>query len=197
MTRSDPFVLPVLTTPLDLAAHVAGAPAHGKVKGMFFRRIVEETRSLTGRAIDGRPYFPFSDYPLPEWLNLLHDAARYAYPREPVRVGLRRLGRSMFPTFAETTVGKVIFSVAGNSVMRALPLYPKIWSVISNHGTAEVDELRPGRVLIRLRYVWDFVDCFQVGSLEGGMAFFGVDAAVKVHVLSACDADYEIRWTTR
>lgn len=194
MESTARYLPPALTTPLDLGAHLALAPKHGRVKGMFFRRVVDETKARTGKPLDGRPYFSFSDYPLADWLTLLHDAAAYAHPREPVREGLRRLGRSMYPAFADSTVGKVIFSVASGSLMRALPLYPKIWSVISNHGTAEIDELRPGRVVVRLRHVWDFVDCFQVGALEGGMAFFGVEADVKVAVLGACDADYEVCW---
>lgn len=188
------FVPPSFHAPLDLAAHLALAPGSGRVKGMFFRRVVEQVKKLSGTQIRARTYFPFSDQPLAEWLTLLHDAAEVAYPREPRREGLRRLGRSMYGTFVESTVGKVLVSVAGRDVMAALPLYPRIWSIISNHGTAEVAELAPGRVVIRLRNVWDFVDAFQVGSLEGGMGFFGIDVRVRVHVVSPCDADYELTW---
>jgi len=188
------YVHPVLNAPLDLAAHLALSPRHGKVKGMFFRRVIDETRAVSGRVIASRSYFPFSDYALSEWITLLHDAALYAYPHEPIRAGLRRLGRTMYATFVESMVGKVVFSVAAGNVMQALPLYPKIWSVVSNHGTAAVDELRPGRVVIRLRHVWDFVESFELGALEGGMSFFGVDADVKVAVLGPSDADYEVTW---
>ena len=194
MTGPASYVEPVWSAPLDLAAHRALSPRAGKVKGMFFRKIVDETRTITGRALAVRPYFPFSDYPLDEWLVLLHDAARYAHPHEPVRTGLRRLGRSMYATFAESMVGKIVLSVAGDSLMRAVPLYPRIWSVISNHGSAEVDELTPGRVVVRLRNVWDFLDSFQLGALEGGMGCFGVQAHVKLVSLSPCDADFELRW---
>ncbi|MEI8256647.1 MAG: hypothetical protein WCJ30_13315, partial [Deltaproteobacteria bacterium] len=90
--------------------------------------------------------------------------------------------------------GKVMFSVAGSNLMRALPLYPKLWSVISNHGTAAVREITPGRAVVGLRNVWDFLDSFQLGSLEGGMAFFGVTADVKVALRGVCDADFVITW---
>ena len=59
----------------------------------------------------------------------------------PVREGLGRLGLRMYPTFVDSTIGKVVFAIAPNDVMRALPLYPRIWSVIGNHGRAAVDEL--------------------------------------------------------
>jgi uncharacterized protein (TIGR02265 family) len=195
MTATVRFAAPALTAPLDLAAHLALAPKHGTVKGMFFRKILGDVRTDSGKRLRERSYLPFSDYPLSEWLTLLYEAAQCAYPHEPVRAGLRRLGRSMYPTFVDSMIGKVVLSVAGNNVTRALALYPKIWSVISNHGSATVDELTEGRAVIRLRNVWDFLDSFQLGSLEGGMGFFGVAAKVGVARISPCDADFEIVWT--
>lgn len=194
MQSRTPYARPDLSAPLDLAGHIALAPTGARVKGMFFRKIVDEVRKKSGTTIRERAYFPFSDHPLADWLSLLYEGALTAHPRDPVREGLRKLGRSMYPTFVDSTVGKVVFAMAGGDVMRALPLYPKIWSVISDHGTAEVDELTPGRVVIRQRNVWDFVDCFQLGSLEGGMGFFGIAAEVRVAKLSPCDADFEITW---
>lgn len=191
-----PYAAPDWGAPLDLDAHLRLAPSDGRVKGMFFRRILDDVRKQTGRSLRKESYFPFSDYRLTDWLVLLHDAARAAHPDQPVREGLRRLGRGMYPTFVDSTIGKVVFSIAPNDVMRALPLYPRIWSVISNHGTAEVDELVNGRVVIRQRNVWDFVDSFQLGSLEGGMLFFGVAAEVRIRQLSPCDADFELTWGT-
>jgi uncharacterized protein (TIGR02265 family) len=100
----------------------------------------------------------------------------------------------MYATFVESMIGKVVFSVAQGNIMQALPLYPRIWSVVSNHGSAEVDELTEGRVVIRLRNVWDFLDSFQLGALEGGVSFFGVTADVKLHSISPSDADFEVTW---
>lgn len=186
---------PDLRAPFDLEAHLALAPPDGLVKGMFFESVAREVRAVSGRSVrDDTRYHAFASYPLRRWLTYLHDAALTAYPREPVRAGLRRLGHSMFPTFSRSMVGKVVFSVAGGDLLRSLPLYPKIWSIISNHARAEVDELQDGRVVIRQRNVWDFVDSFQLGSLEGGMQVFGKRARVRVHVLSPCDADFEVTW---
>lgn len=186
---------PDLSAPLDLAAHLSRAPRDGTVKGMFFRKILEETKAVVGRPLRAGNYFPFGDYPLADWLTLLHESAGYAYPKLPVRAGLRHLGRSMYPTLADSMIGRVVLSVAAGSVMRALPVYPRMWSLISNHASAEVDELTSGRVVIRLRNTWDFLDSFELGALAGGMGFFGIDAHVKVALLGPCDADYEVTWT--
>ncbi len=189
------YELPDLRAPLDVAAQLALVPEKGAVKGMFFESVAREVRLVSGRAVPGEQRFlTFTNYPLRRWLDFLAAAAATAYPNDPLRGALRRLGRSMFPTFSRSMVGKVLFSVAGDDLLRTLPLYPKIWPVISDHASAEVDELREGRVVIRHRNVWDFNDCFQVGSLEGGFAVFGKEATVRVAVLSPCDADFEVCW---
>jgi uncharacterized protein (TIGR02265 family) len=189
-----PYLDPDHAAPLDLAAHLALAPRSATVKGMFFRKILDETASVMGRPVRAGAYFPFSDYPLADWLTLLHDAARYAYPKRTVRAGLARLGRAMYPTVAGSMMGRVVLSVAGGSIMHALPVYPRVWSLLNNHSRAEVDELTPGRVVIRLRSVWDFLDSFEHGALASGMGMFGIDARVKVAVLGPCDADFEVTW---
>ncbi len=192
---SIPFRDPDLSAPLDLEAHKRLVPVDGTVKGMFFQSVAEEVRKVSGRSpSSAMRHVPFRDYPLVQWIDYLVDAAHVAYPQRPAREGLRRLGQSMFPAFYASMVGKVVFSVAGGDLHRSLPLYPKIWSVISNHAYAEVDELTSNRVVIRQRHVWDFVDSFQLGSLEGGMRVFGKNPHVKVAVLSPCDADFEITW---
>ncbi|MEI8254945.1 MAG: DUF2378 family protein [Deltaproteobacteria bacterium] len=194
MKPGTQFLAPDLSAPLDLAAHLALAPRDGTVKGMFFRKVLDETRAVTGRSLRDGSYLQFRDYPLADWLILLHEAARYAYPKLPMRAGLKQLGRSMYPTLADSMVGRVVLSVAAGNLVRALPVYPRLWSLISNHASAEVDELTPGRVVIRLRNAWDFLDSFEFGALAAGMGLFGIDAHVKVALLGPCDADYEVTW---
>ncbi len=180
--------------PLDLDARRRRLPSNGTVKGMFFRTIIAAAKLRT--QVDLRPhiYHAFRDYRLSDWVELLVEAGALMYPNLPPHEGLRRLGQGMYPTFVDTTVGKIIFTVAGGDLHRALALYPKIWSVISNHATGVVKEITVGRCVIELRNVWDFTESFQLGSLEGGMAFFGQRAEVRIEVLSDCDANYEITW---
>lgn len=185
---------PDFESALDVAAHRDLAPVDGRVKGMFFEDIATQTKVIAGQRLDSTRYIPFRGYPLRLWLDHLARSARFAYPNLPVREGLRQLGRSMFPTFYASMVGKVIFSVAGGDLHRSLELYPKLWSVISDHASAEVAELTSRRVVIRQRNVWDFTDSFQIGSLEGGFSVFGQRASVRIATLSPCDADFEITW---
>jgi uncharacterized protein (TIGR02265 family) len=180
--------------PLDLDARRRKMPADGTVKGMFFRTVLAAAKQKARVELRPRPYQAFRDYPLADWLELLVQAGAAMYPNVPPREGLRRLGQGMYPTFVDTTVGKIIFAVAGGDLHRALALYPKIWSVISNHGTGAVRDISVGRCVIELRNVWDFPDSFQLGSLEGGMAFFGQRADVRLEALSECDANYELLW---
>lgn len=191
---ASPYVLGDFKAPLDLEARRAKLPSGGTVKGMFFRTVLADAKRRAHVELRDHPYHAFRDYRLSDWIDLLVEAAAVTYPGAPPREGLRRLGRDMYPTFVDSMLGKVIFAVAGGDLHRALALYPKIWSVISNHGTGVVKDISVGRCVIELRNVWDFVDSFQLGSLEGGMAFFGRRAEVRIRVLSDCDADYEITW---
>lgn len=189
------YELPDLCAPLDVARQAALVPATGVVKGMFFDSVAREVRAVSGRAVPGeRRFLAFTNYPLRDWLEFLATAAATAYPNEPVRGALRRLGRSMYPAFSRSMVGKVVVAFASDDIVHTLPLYPKVWQMISDHASAEIHGLREGRVVIRHRNVWDFNDCFQVGSIEGGFAVFGKNATVRVSVLSPCDADFEVCW---
>lgn len=188
------FVVGTFRGPLDLDARRRNLPSDGTVKGMFFRTILSAAKQRAHVELRDHPYHAFRDYRLSDWIDLLVEAGAAMYPNVPAREGLRRLGQGMYPTFVDTTIGKIIFTVAGGDLHRALALYPKIWAVISNHGTGAVRDISAGRCVIELRNVWDFPDSFQLGSLEGGMAFFGRRAEVRIEVLSDCDANYEVTW---
>jgi len=182
------------TGPLDVKHRLRQLPSNGTVKGMFFRRVIADAQRRAGVTLRDHPYHAFRDYRLSDWIDLLVTAGALTYPGAPPKEGLRRLGRDMYPTFVDSMLGKVIFAAAGGDLHRALVLYPKIWSVISNHGTGAVTEMSVGRCVIQLRNVWDFVDSFQLGSLEGGFAVFGRRATVHIETLSDCDANYEVQW---
>src|SRR5262249_11745703 len=112
---SDPhpgFTLPSLRAPLDAAAHIAAAPEWGSVKGLFFQDLVN-VASAHGTVKSRQRYLPFLDYPLREYMDLLVACAGIVHPREPLRSGLRRLGRLAYPTFSKTLIGRAIFGVAG------------------------------------------------------------------------------------
>jgi len=142
-------------------------------------------------------YFSFKDYPLRELMGLMVNAVEVLYPDISPREGMIALGRLAFPTLTSTTIGKVIFSVAGNSWVRALNLVTKAYEVSIRPGTASVTELTETSARVELREIWNFGDSYQVGVFEGAMKHFGVRGSVQaVRVDRRCDVDLIMHWQT-
>jgi uncharacterized protein (TIGR02265 family) len=127
-------------------------------------------------------------------MELLVTAAGVMYPREPIRNGLRRLGRLAYPTLAGTLIGKAIFGVAGRNFGTILSLASRAYNVSLKPGEVTLAERGAGRGVMLLRQLWNFPDSYQVGVFEGALIAVGMRGEVKVRVLSPCDVDFEVTW---
>lgn len=183
------------TDKAELEAWIDETPSEATVKGMY----VESLLSMLKRRGAARPtdkrYLSFKDYPLHELMRLMVDAVGVLYPELAPREGMMALGRLAFPTLLGTTVGKVIFSIAGNSWVRALNLVTKAYEVSIKPGTASVEGLTETSARVELREIWNFGDSYQVGVFEGAMEYFGVHGSVRaVRVGRRCDVDLLMHW---
>ena len=111
--------------PLDLEARLVATPPDQIAKGMFMQGVADHVHALSGKAPGRGRYLPFKDYPLTEWMELIVEGARLAYPRVPVREGIRRLGQLTYSRAASSTVGKIIFSAVGRNIGAAVRLMPR------------------------------------------------------------------------
>lgn len=140
-------------------------------------------------------YVSFKDYPLIELMRLLLETTVSVYPELPPKEGLRRLGRLVYPTLVNSTVGKVMFSLAGRKFEDALPLSRKAYEISLKPGSVSIENLGPGRATVALRSIWNFADCYQVGVFEGAMESFLVQGTVRVvRKRSLCDVDLHLVW---
>lgn len=179
----------------EFEAWLSETPADATVKGMY----VESLLSMLAQRGAARPtdkrYLSFKDYPLRELMRLMLDATHVLYPEASPREAMIALGRLAFPTLVSTTVGKVIFSIAGSSWVRALNLVTKAYEVSIKPGTASVQALTQNSARIELRAIWNFGDSYQVGVFEGAMEHFGVHGSVRpVRVGRRCDVDLIVQW---
>ncbi len=187
LTRSDQKA--------ELESWISETPSDASVKGMYVESLLS---MLAGRG-RARPtdkrYLSFKDYPLRELMRLMVDATEVLYPEASPREGMIALGRLAFPTLVSTTVGKVIFSIAGNNWVRALNLVTKAYEVSIKPGTASVKDLTETSARIELREIWNFGDSYQVGVFEGAMEHFGVRGSVRpLTVGRRCDVDLIVQW---
>jgi uncharacterized protein (TIGR02265 family) len=137
-------------------------------------------------------YHALLSYPGRELLEVLVEAATLAFPEVPLREGLRRLGHQVFPAVKGTAAGTFLFSVAGSNVRAALGLTSRAYALFGSHARAELSAVADDTVIVELRNVWSFPDCYHVGIFEGGVSAFGGRATVAVCRHSDCDVDLRI-----
>jgi uncharacterized protein (TIGR02265 family) len=191
------FGEPDALAPLDLEERLEALPRAATVKGMFLSNIVDLVEQRSGERPGRSRYVAFANYPLREMVELLPQAAELAYPGLPVRQGMRQLGRLAYPTFASSTVGRVVMSMAGDDPRAALHVAPKAYRLVGNTGTARAVDTGDREAVLELRGVWGWPESYNVGVHEGALDALGVDGEVRVRVLSLCDADLLIRWRPR
>ncbi|NRA32719.1 MAG: DUF2378 family protein [Polyangiaceae bacterium] len=92
----------------------------------------------------------------------LTHAASAIYPHVPPRKGVRRIGKGMYPAFANSALGKAALGF-GTSLERALRIAPTAYSLAGTEATANLVSQTAGRAVVELRGVWDNPDCFEVG----------------------------------
>ncbi len=189
------FVAPPWDAPVDLEAVVAVIPSGNTTRGLFFNgladRMVEAGAPRPGRWVG------FKSYPAEDYARLLVACARAWHPGLPLGRALRAVGRSAYPTFAQTTAGRVMFAFAGSDPKAALRLAPKAWEV-ATAGTSDVTLVEGGDVdILRIRRMHSFPELHEVGVIEGGVAQFGAEVDIRIRVLRPGDVDLRIEWLRR
>ena len=188
------FHAPPWDAPLDVAAEIERIPAAATIKGLFLSPIIAEMRKKSAELKTSRErYLPFTDYPLREHARLLLDASHLLYPELTTRRGLRKLGRAAQRAFADTTVGKVVWSTV-HSVDTALEAAAKTYAIVSPSTRVTVVERQTGRALVRLEGPQWFFDSNQVGTFEGVLRACDVRAVVAVRVPSRDVGELLLTW---
>ena len=179
----------------EFKQRISETPAHATVKGMYidsFLQTLEQKR--IPRPTSDR-FVSFKDYPLQRYMTMLLEACPTLYPHCSIREGLKRQGRLVYPTLASSTVGKIMFAIAGRSWQAALPLASRAWEISLNPGSATLSEVTKNSAILSLRDVYHFADCFQVGIMEGAMETFLVTGTVTPRPMGRlCDVDLLLQW---
>lgn len=180
---------------LRFSERIEATPAHATVKGMYIDAFL---RTLDRKRLP-RPttkrFMSFTDYPLRDYMSLLLEACPKLHPHESIAEALKCQGRLVYPTLISSTVGKVIFSIAGRSWTAALPLTARGYEISLKPGSAQTHDMTENSALLSLRNVHNFAECFHVGVMEGAMDIFRVSGTVTPQSLNRpCDVDLLLNW---
>lgn len=179
----------------DLRKCIAATPSNATVKGMYVDSFLQSVeRKGIGRPTDRR-FLSFKDYPLREFQELLLETTTALYPSYSPREGLRLIGRMAYPTLAESTVGRILFAIAGRDWQAALPLSRRAYEISLKPGRAELKDVTETSATMCLRDVWNFADSYQVGVFEGAMECYLVNGTVRARRgAKICDVDLLLEW---
>jgi uncharacterized protein (TIGR02265 family) len=188
---ADDFSPPDFRAPLAWQDLIASVPSDIKVRGIFFNTIADELQKI---GHPEKPHIPFKHYPLGELMAFEVRAAQILYPQQPLREGLRRLGRLGYPSLLQTTPGRILFSVSELDFRIALTLASKAYGISVTRGTCEVVDMQRNRAHLKLTDIYNFVDCTQVGVIEGTMRSLHVDGSVLVRQISQGSIEFLVEW---
>jgi uncharacterized protein (TIGR02265 family) len=187
--------------PLDLRAHLDAVPSHGEVRGMYFvalleacKRLAPSAKASLARWLDRR-FVAFRSYSLRDYLELSHEVATALYPRVPPREALRRLGWQAYPTFASSMVGRVVMGVFGSDLERIFAAAPRAYELSVKPGRAESHRMGAAHYRVLLSEIYNFVDSYQVGVLEGAIRHADLRPDVDILSISPIEALLDVRWS--
>ena len=192
---------PKLTHEVDVERYLRACPPDATTQGTFFKFLREaiekefgaDPRLLTG--LQNTDWVAFRKYPLREFMQLSVNAARIAHGQEAISEGLRRIGWLAFPSFAATMAGRVVLFAFGERLEDIISALPKAYSVAVPGTVVETEELGSRLYRITMRNVYNFVDTYHLGVLEGAVLKLGYQPRITVQVgARLCDAVFEGGW---
>jgi uncharacterized protein (TIGR02265 family) len=176
----DTFRDPPWDAPLDAEREIEAIPADAQIRGMFILPMITELRRLPLGSVKMRDrYLPFEFYPLREHARLLIDASKQLFPKQPLRLGLRKLGRGAPNAFTTSTLGRVVLQSVEGVVAIASAL-AKGYELSLKPGRAQVEVIGPRGLIVRFDDVYYFLDSHHVGAFEGAAKHAGERGRVRV-----------------
>jgi uncharacterized protein (TIGR02265 family) len=189
------FVAPEWKSSIDFDERIAAIPPGANARGMFFQFLVDALEPRVAAQIEAPRFIAFKSYPLRDYVTLLARASRAAFPSLPAAEAVRRLGRSVYPSYARTLTGTAVFAIAGRNYARVIELCPRAYEIGMTPGSVKVRSITPGHAIVELRQIWNVPEFHQVGVWEGGMEVCGVTGTIETRVLDYGAVDFEVRWS--
>lgn len=179
---------------------LATTPAQYTVRGMYHAELAKElgdafpkiAEQLLAPPAGGR-YLPFRAYPMRDHARLALEVARRHHPDCSMREALRRLHRGNMQTFMSSTIGSVIAAMVSD-VKGACLRCPDAFAQSRTGGEVISRAIEARAVEITMRDSNPWLDCADLGSLEGLVMHYDAEPRIEVELSSPVDATFLVRW---
>lgn len=186
-----------LPGPLSLEAGLATIPPETTVKGLFFRRFADllgpdyenVSKSLEAPVKQGK-YLPFRDYPQRDYARMAAATARKRFPTLTTREAMRHIAREDFKVFADSMVGKVVLTVAGDARSSLLHV-PAAYKAIVPAAPVRTTELDPHTVRLVFEPLMGFIE-YTLGQLEGVVLAYDGNPLITIHALPKGAVQFDV-----
>jgi uncharacterized protein (TIGR02265 family) len=155
LAEAASFAAKVTSSPREqgvIARNLVMFPPETLVRGVFFEglsRIITQSKGaaalaeLQRAAGVSRQIVAFRHYPHRDFYRLYYLASRALHPSQPLPTALRLVGRTFFPIFRSSMLGKTMSAFMGNESRTILPLLAKAYSLSvsgNDHASELVDD---------------------------------------------------------
>lgn len=202
-SEHDGFAAPDYRREIDLEAQIRLLPPRATCKGVFFAEVLSRGEKAVSAAelfaragLAEKKYSAFLDHPHAEWMRLTYAVAS-VIPEGARHVGegLRHLGRHAFDAMFNHPLGKVIFGPLGLTVEKVVANGPLAYRVGLGFGSVAATRLDGRRYRYAFRGFPSFLETFNVGVLEGGIARYHAAPRIRVRMAGLADCDMDVSWS--
>lgn len=184
---------------VDVEALIAEVPEGYRIRGLFFRPLVDELGSRFGAIaprLDSPPppdgYRPLSAYPTRDFLRVFDAAARLQHPGCGGREAHRRRARREVEVFAASLMGKAVLSIV-HSPATALLRYPEAFGLLALGPSGRATQETPNLVRIELADYRGSIE-YPIGVLEGLVMSFRAEPRVEVRLPEPGRVTFVVTW---
>lgn len=196
------FNRPTFETPVDVAAYLRACPKSATTRGTFFQFVVnfveKEKRKVPDALFEGvsaRRWVSWGSHPLVDFMRLAVNAAGVVHADLPLGEALRRIGWMAYPSFAATMAGRVVIYAFGDDLDALMMAMPRAYSVSISNASVTSTRIASGHWVVAMRDVYNFVDTYQLGVIEGAVRARGFTPQVRIRKgVRPWDADFDVRW---
>lgn len=192
-------IVELLAPHCDIATRLAATPHHARIRGIYFRAIIEELtrrglRSAFQETVTDSERSTFTLYPAADYLVWTAFAGSLIESPASVHQGMHELHRGYSLYFAQSLLGRSLLRLISRDPGRQLHQAIQSKRAVTNYGRWTMIEEGPGRAVIRLEdeYVW--MESALLGGALGGLESCGVQPTAEVKLRDPFNGEIAFRW---